>query len=162
MVLGMDEFERPPVHHAGGTAATTMSQDQAVIGWLTTRPDLPPLTCDLLIDVLIVWEFLAPLPAITAQPEGGSNVAVRDLLLGIDQRMLQHPHYPEDLQAQMALTDIHCLLGLARYSLLDLDGAEKGRDRMEQHLSWFVEVRLREADIAVDLALAELRRQRSA
>jgi hypothetical protein len=33
---------------------------------------------------------------------------------------------------------------------------------MEQHLSWFVQVRLREADTAVDLALAELRRQRSA
>jgi len=162
MVLGMDGFDVPPVNHVCGTATPTMSQDQAVIGWLATRPALPALTCDLLIDVLIVWESLAPLPAITAQPEGGSNVAVRDLLLGIDQRMLRHPHHPDDLQAQMALTDIHCLLGLARYSLLDLDGAEKGRDRMEQHLSWFVEVRLREADTAVDLALAELRRQRSA
>jgi hypothetical protein len=133
-----------------------------VIGWLATRPALPALTCDLLLDVLIVWESLAPLPPITAQPEGGSHVAARDLMLGIDQRMLRHPHHREDLHTQMALTDIHCLLGLARYSLLDHDGAQAARDRMEQHLSWFVQVRLSEADTAVDLALAELRRQRSA
>jgi hypothetical protein len=31
-----------------------MSQDQAVIGWLATRPALPTMTRDLLIDVLIV------------------------------------------------------------------------------------------------------------
>jgi hypothetical protein len=75
--------------------------------------------------------------------------------------MLQHPCHPDDLQVQMALADIHRLLGLARYSLLDPDGAGLGRERMEQHLSWFVEVRARETDIAVDLARAELRRQRS-
>jgi hypothetical protein len=76
--------------------------------------------------------------------------------------MLQHRCHPGDVHVQMALADIHRLLGLARYSLLDPDGAGVGRERMEQHLSWFVEVRARETDIAVDLALAELRRQRSA
>jgi hypothetical protein len=162
MVPGMDDYDVPPVHHVGGIAAPTMDQDQAVVGWLATRPALPALTCDLLMDVLIVWESFAPLPSMTAEPSGGSDVDVKDLLGEIDQRMLQHPCYPDDLQVQMALADIHRLLGLARYSLLDPDGAGLGRERMEQHLSWFVQVRAREADIAVDLALAELGRQRSA
>ena len=162
MVLGMDDFDVPPVHHVGGTAAPTMDQDQAVIGWLATRRALPALTCDLLLDVLIVWESFAPLPSMTAEPSGGSNVHVNDLLLVIDQRMLQHPCHPDDLQVHMALADIHRLLGLARYSLLDPDGAGLGRKRMEQQLSWFAQVRARETDMAVDLALADLRRQRSA
>jgi len=43
-----------------GGAATpakppTRARDQAVIGWLATRPALPDLTRDLLIDVLIFW-----------------------------------------------------------------------------------------------------------
>jgi hypothetical protein len=32
-----------------------MVQDQAVIGWLVTRPALGDLTRDLLLDVLISW-----------------------------------------------------------------------------------------------------------
>jgi hypothetical protein len=162
MVLGMDTFDVPPINLVGGTAAPTMGQDQAVVGWLATRRALPALTCDLLLDVLILWESFAPLPSMTAEPGGGGDVHVHDLLLEIDKRMLQHPCHPDDLQVQMALADIHRLLGLARYSLLDLDGAVAGRERMEQHLPWFVEVRARETDIAVDLALADLRRQRSA
>lgn len=46
----------------------------------------------------------------------------------------------------MSLADVHHLLGLARYSLLDADGARAGRDRLEQHLSRFVQLRVREAD----------------
>ena len=162
MVLGVNDFDVPAGGPVGGIAARTMSQDQAVVGWLATRPSLPALTCDLLLDVLIVWESFAPLPSLTAEPSGGSDVHVNDLLLEIDQRMLQHPCHPDDLQVHMALADIHRLLGLARYSLLDPDGAGLGRQRMKQHLSWFVEVRARETDMAVDLALADLRRQRSA
>ena len=158
----MKESDVQPVNHLGGMATPTMSQDQAVIGWLATRRALTALTCDLLSDVLIVWESFAPLPSMTAEPSGGSDVHVNDLLLEIDQRMLQHPCHPDDLQVHMALADIHRLLGLARYSLLDPDGAGLGRERMEQQLSWFAQVRARETDMAVDLALADLRRQRSA
>ena len=114
MVLGMDTFDVPPINLVGGTAAPTMGQDQAVVGWLATRRALPALTCDLVMDVLIVWESLAPLPSMTAEPSGGSDVDVNDLLGEIDQRMLRHPHHPDDLQVQMALADIHRLLGLAR------------------------------------------------
>lgn len=133
-----------------------------MIGWLATRRALPTVTCDLLMDVLIVWEVLAPLPSVTAEPAGGIDVHTGELLRDIDQRLLRHPCHPDDLQAQMTLADVHHLLCLARYSLLDPDGARAGRDRMEQHLTWFVQLRVREADTAVDLALAELRRERSA
>lgn len=59
-----------------GSAATparppTMARDQAVIAWLATPPPLPDLTRDLLIDVLIFWESLAPLPAVTAELDVG-------------------------------------------------------------------------------------------
>jgi hypothetical protein len=54
----------------------------------------------------------------------------------------------------MALADVHHLLGLARYSLLDPGGARAGRDRKEQHHSWAGQLRVLEADTAVDLALA--------
>jgi hypothetical protein len=161
MVLGMDGPDLPPMNHVGGTAVPTMDQDQAVVGWLATRPALPALTCDLLMDVLIVWESFAPPPTMTAEPSGGSDVEVHDLLFEIDQRMLQHPCHPDDLQVQMALADMHHLLGLARFSLLDPDGARVGRECMEQHLSWFVQVRARETDTAVDRALGDLRRHRS-
>ncbi len=161
MVRDMDHPDVTQADQVGAAAAPTMSQDQAVIGWLATRPALPAVTCDLLMDVLIVWEVIAPLPPITAQPDGASDVDVGELLRDIDRRMLQHPCHPDDLQTLMALDDIHHLLSLARYSLLDPDGARAGRDHLKQHLSWFLQLRLREADTAVDLALADLRRQRS-
>jgi len=46
---------------------------------------LPQLSRDLLFDVLISWEFLAPLPAVTAQPSGGSDVDIGELLREVDQ-----------------------------------------------------------------------------
>jgi hypothetical protein len=60
----------------------------------------------------------------------------------------------------MVLADLRCLLGLARYSLLDADGARAGRRGWEQHLDWVPQLRVLETDTAVDLALADLRRER--
>jgi hypothetical protein len=60
----------------------------------------------------------------------------------------------------MVLVDLRCLLGLAWYSLLDPDGARAGRHRWEQHLDWITQLRVLETDTAVDLALADLRRER--
>jgi hypothetical protein len=159
IVLDMDDPLMPSADTAGASARQTMNQDQAVIGWLATRPTL---TRDLLIDVLIFWEFFAPLPAVTAEPRGENNVDIGELLHEIDQRLLAHPCHPDDVQAQMALADLHHLLGLARYSLLDPDGARTGRDRKEQHLSWVVQLRIMETDTAVDPALADLRRENGA
>lgn len=88
---------------ASASAPPTLSQDQAVIGWLAARRTLPQLTRDLLIDVLISWETLAPLPAATAEPTRGSDVDIGELLHEIDQRLLGHPFHSDDLQAQMAL-----------------------------------------------------------
>jgi hypothetical protein len=137
-----------------------MTQDQAVSGWLATRPALPNLTRDLLIDALIFWEPLAPLPAVTAEPVCGGDVDTGELLHAIGRRLLSHPCHPDDHPTQMVLSDLCCLLGLSWYSLLDPDGARAGRHRWEQHLDWVPQLRVLETDTAVGLALADLRRER--
>jgi hypothetical protein len=137
-----------------------MAQDQAVIGWLATRPALPTLTRDLLIDVLIFWESLAPLPVVTAKQASDADTDAGALLHAIARRLLAHPCHPDDHPTQRVLADLRRLLGLARYSLLDPDGARAGRHRWEQHLDWVPQLRVLETDTAVDLALADLRRER--
>jgi hypothetical protein len=137
-----------------------MAQDQAVIGWLATRPSMPALTRDLLIDVLIFWEPLAPLPLVTAEPGSDADVDTGELLHAIGRRLRSHPCHPDDHPTQMVLADLRRLLGLAWYSLLDPDGAHAGRRRWEQHLDWVTQLRVLETDTAVDLALADLRRER--
>jgi hypothetical protein len=141
-----------------------MAQDQAVIGWLATRPALPTLTRDLLIDVLIFWEPLAPLPVVTAKPasdaRADADADTGELLHAVARRLRSHPCHPDDHPTQMVLADLRCLLGLAWYSVLDSDGARAGRHRWEEHLDWVPQLRVLETDTAVDLALAELRRER--
>jgi hypothetical protein len=129
-----------------------------VIGWLATRPTLPDLTRDLLIDALIFWEPLAPLPVVTAEPACGSGAG--ELLHAIGRRLRSHPCHHDDHPTQMVLADLRRLLGLAWYSLLDPDGARAGRRRWEQHLDCVTQLRVLETDTAVDLALADLRRER--
>jgi hypothetical protein len=137
-----------------------MAQDQAVIGWLATRPALPALTRDLLIDALIFWEPLAPLPVVTAEPASGPDVDTGKLLHAVARRLLSQPWHPHDHSTQMILADLRCLLGLAWYSLLDPDGTRAGRHRWEQHVDWVPQLRVLETDTAVDLALADSRRER--
>ena len=155
----MDDSAQLPPSPAGVTRPPTLRQDQAVLGWLATRCTLPGLTRDLLIDSLITTTALAPLPEITAQPEGGTDADTSTLLYEIDQRLSSHPHHPDDVPTQMALAELHHLLGLARYSLLDPDGARAARARKEQH-PCLAQLRVLRTDTAVDLALAEHRRQR--
>ncbi len=114
-----------------------MAQDQAVIGWLATRPALPTLTRDLLIDALIFWEPLAPLPIVTAEPARGADADTGELLHAVAQRLLSHPCHADEHQTQMILADLRCLLGLAWYSLLDPDGARAGRHAGSSTLTWF-------------------------
>jgi hypothetical protein len=76
---------------AASPTAPTMAQDQAVIGWLATRPALPDLTRDLLIDVLIFWQSLAPLPAVTAEPHGGPVVDLSEQLRAVARRVWPTP-----------------------------------------------------------------------
>ena len=155
----MDDRPQLP-HPAGATGPPTLSQDLAVLGWLATRPTLPRLTRELLIDALITTTVLAPLPEITAQPEGGRSADSSKLLRDIDQRLSSHPHHPDDLPTHAALAELHHLLGLARYSPLDPDGAHAARARKEQHHPCLAQLRVLQTDTAVDLALAEHRRQR--
>jgi hypothetical protein len=96
----MDDVSGPGKGAAARAAPPTMAQDQAVIGWLATRPAMPTLTRDLLIDALIFWEPLAPLPVATAEPASGTHVDTGTLLSGIAQRLRSHPCHPDDHQAQ--------------------------------------------------------------
>ena len=121
---------------------------------------LPDVTCALLLNALTLWEALEPLPLVTALPSSGPDCNVGELLLGIVRRLLAHPFHPGDLQTQMVLGDMHGMLGLAWYSLRDPDGARAGRHRWEQDFGRVARVRVSETDVAVDLALADLRRER--
>ncbi len=103
---------------------------------------------------------MAPLPVVTAEPASGADVDTGELLHAIARRLLSHPCHADDHQTQMILADLRCLLGRAWYSLLDPDGARAGRRRWEQHLDWVTQLRVLETDTAVDLALADLRRER--
>jgi hypothetical protein len=154
----MDDPRLPIEGTATPATPPTMARDQAMIGWLATRPELPDLTRDLLIDVLIFWESLAPLPAVTAEPDTCADVG--EILRSVARRLSAHPFHPDDRQTQMVLADLHCLLGLAWYSRLDPHGARAGRRRWEQHLDGVLQLRVLETDTAVDLALADLRRGR--
>jgi len=156
----MDDSPQLPPAPAGATRPPTLSQDLAVLGWLATRPAMRALTRELLIDALIATTALAPLPGITAQPEGGRSADSNTLLRDIDQRLSAHPHHPDDLLTTTALAELHHLLGLAGYSLLDPDGAHAARARKEQHHPCLAQLRVLQTDTAVDLALAEHRRQR--
>ncbi len=109
---------------------------------------------------LIFWEPLAPLPVVTAEPASGADVDTSELLHAVARRLLSHPCHADDHQTQSILADLRCLLGLAWYSLLDPDGARAGRHRWEQHLDCVPLFRVLETDTAVDLALAESRRER--
>jgi len=155
----MDDTPQLPPSSAGATRPSTLCEDLAVLGWLATRPTLRALTRDLLIDALITTSALAPLPEITAQPEGGTGADTSTLLSDIDQRLSSHPHHPDDLPTWAALAELHDLLGLARYSLLDPDGARAARARKEQHHPYLAQLNVLRTDTAVDLALAENRRQ---
>ena len=160
-ILDMDDnLELPP--HAGTSGRSTLGQDLAVLGWVATRPDLRTLTRDLLIDALIICRAMAPLPEVTAEPDGGACVHISALLRDIDQRLSQHPHHADDLLTQTSLVDLHHVLGLARYSLPDPDGARAARARKERCHPYLARLRILETDTAVDLALADLRRQRGA
>lgn len=154
----MDKPTLPPARHPA-TEPPTLAQDQAVIGWLAARPALGGLTRDLLLDVLIFWEPLMPLPAVTALPDSGADVDVGELIRVIDRRLQIHQRHPDDHQTRMVLADLHRRLGLAWYSLLDLRGARDGRRRWEQHLDCVTYLRILETDTAVELALADLRRE---
>jgi len=90
----MDDVRRPGEGAPPRSAAPTLAQDQAVIGWLATRPALPTLTRDLLIDVLIFWEPLAPLPVVTAEPASGAGVDTGERLHAVARRLRSHPCHP--------------------------------------------------------------------
>ena len=156
----MNKPTLPSADPPAGGPLPTMPADLAVLAWLAVHRALPDLTCALLLNALTLWEALVPLPLVTALPSSGPNCNVGELLLGVRRRLLVYPFHSGDLQTEMVLADIHRMLGLAWYSLRDPDGARAGRHRWEQDFGWIVQLRVSETDVAVDLVLADLRRER--
>lgn len=92
-------MDKPTFPARGSPGPTpTMAQDQAVIGWLATRPAPPDLTRELLLDALMFWEPLLPLPAVTAVPDAGTDVG--ELLRNIDRRLLAHRTTPTTVRPE--------------------------------------------------------------
>jgi hypothetical protein len=156
----MDDVRVPGEGAPARSAPPTTAQDQAVIGWLATRPALPNLTRDLLIDALIFWEPLAPLPVVTAAPISGADADTRQLLHAIARRLRSHPCHADEHQTQCSWPTSAAYSAWTGTPDPDPDGARARRRRWEQHLDWITQLRVLETDTAVDLALADSRRER--
>jgi hypothetical protein len=76
----------------------TLTEDQAVLGWLAAQSDTPSLTSDLMLDTLGAWHSLGPLPELAAEPRAGPDcdrvhVQVQvQVLEQITDRLVQHLH----------------------------------------------------------------------
>lgn len=96
----------------------------------------------------------------TAEPASDADADTGELLHAVARRLLSHPCHPDDHPTQMVLSHLRRLRGLAWYSLLVPDEARAGRHCWEQHLDWFRNSASWRPDTAVDIALADLRRER--
>jgi hypothetical protein len=71
--LDDDPTVPPPEQQWPADAPPRVAEDQAVLGWLAAQEDTPPVTSDLLLDTLNVWDGLAPMPELAAGPRAGPD-----------------------------------------------------------------------------------------
>lgn len=142
---------------AGIRSPAPYERELAMLGHLVTRSDLPGLTRLLILDAMLLWTPLAPLPPVTATPPHGTSVGcfLRDVRLLLD---LYLDYTPDD-HAWQVLSDVHRMLGLAQYSLSDPAGAHAGQHRWQQQHDHLAGLRADELDAVLHLGLAEHRRQ---
>lgn len=128
-----------------------------MLGHLVTRSDLPGLTRLLILDAMLLWTPLAPLPPVTATPRHGTSVGcfLRDVRLLLD---LYLDYAPDD-HAWQVLSDVQRMLGLGQYSLVDPAGAHAGQHRWQQQHDHLTGLRADELDAVLHLGLAEQRRR---
>lgn len=152
----MDDAHADPLRSPG---IRPYERELAMLGHLVTRPDLPALTRLLILDAMLLWTPLAPLPPVTATPRYGSAVGcfLRDVRLLLEIYL----DYAPDDHAWQTLHDVHRMLGLAQYSLIDPAGADAGQHRWQQQDSHLAGLRADELDAALHLGLAEHRRRPS-
>ncbi len=152
----MDDVHADPLRSPG---IRPYERELAMLGHLFTRSDLPGLTRLLILDTMLLWTPLAPLPPVTATPPHGTSVGcfLRDVRLLLD---LYLDYAPDDHECQI-LSDVHRMLGLAQYSLVDAAGAHAGQHRWQLQHDHLAGLRADELDAALHLGLAEHRRRHS-
>ncbi len=111
----------------GSPGVRAYERELAMLGHLVTRPELPTLTRLLILDAMLLWTPLAPLPPVTAASPYGTAVGcfLRDVRLLLEIYL----DYAPDDHAWQVLGDVHRMLGLAQYSLVDPAGADAGQHR---------------------------------
>jgi len=132
---------------AGIRRAAPYERELARLGHLVTRSGLPGLTRLLILDAMLLWMPLAPLPPVTATPPHGTSVGcfLRHVRLLLD---LYLDYAPDD-QAWQVLSDVHRMLGLGQYSLVDPAGAQAGQHRCQQQHDHLAGLRADELDAAL-------------
>lgn len=143
----------------GSPGVRAFERELAMLGHLVARPELPALTRLLILDAMLLWTPLAPLPPVTAAPPYGTAVGcfLRDVRLLLD---LYLDYAPDDHECQI-LSNVHRMLGLAQYSLVDPASADAGQHRWQQQDNHVAGLRADELDAALHLGLAEHRRRHS-
>jgi hypothetical protein len=142
--------------------APSVAEDQAVLGWLAALCPRAPLTSDLLLDPLNVWDGLAPVPELAAEPKARADCDRAQVLGQITDRLVRRlldAHADE--HAQVVLWDVTQRLGLVWRSLDDPERAARERAGLEPTPGWLLALQVAERDAAVDAALAAVVRERN-
>jgi len=152
----------PPEQQWPADPAPSVAEDQAVLGWLAAHEDTPPLTSDLLLDTLNVWDGLAPVPELAAEPKAGPDCDRSQVLGQITDRLVRRLlDTQDDENAHVVLWDVDQRLGLVWRSLDDPERAARERAAFEPTPGWLLGLQVAERDAAVDAALAAVVRERN-
>jgi hypothetical protein len=151
----------PPDQQWPSDPPPTVAEDQAVLGWLATHEDTPPVTSDLMLDTLNAWDRLFPLPELAAEPQAGPDCDRNQILEQITDRLVQdlHDAYDDD-HARPVLWELAQRLRLVWRSLDDPERAAQERTRRPTP-AWLLALQVSERDAAVDAAQAAALRERA-
>jgi hypothetical protein len=152
----------PPEQQWSADASPSVAEDQAVLGWLAAHEDTPPLTSDLLLDTLNVWDGLAPVPELAAEPKAGPDCDRSQVLEQVTDRLVRRLRdtHDDDEHAHVLLWDVAQRLGLVWRSFDDPERAAEERAALEPMPVWLLALQVAERDAAVDAALAAVVRER--
>jgi hypothetical protein len=151
----------PPEQQWPADAPPSAAEDQAVLGWLAAQEETPPLTSDLLLDTLNIWDGLAPVPELAAEPRAGADCDRSQVLEQITDRLVRRlldAH--DDDHARVVLWDVAQRLGLVWRSFDDPERAERERAALQPPPAWLLALQVAERDAAVDAAQAAVVRER--
>lgn len=152
----------PPEQRWPADAPASVAEDQAALGWVAAQQETPPLASDLLLDTLNVWDGLAPVPELAAEPRAGPDCDRSQVLEQITDRLVRRllDAY-DDEHAHVVLWDVAQRLGLVWRSFDDPERAARERAALEPTPGWLLALQVAERDAAVDAAQAAMVRERN-